>query len=535
MREKKGGILGGVAMLATAGLLVKVTGVLYKIPLTYLLGDEGMGYFNAAYTIYSWLYMLSTAGFPIALSILISEAESKGAYEKVRSLQSLAFFLLSAIGILGSLAMAIFAPQLASIVGTRDAVESIRAIAPALFFICITSLFRGIFQGYRNMAPSALSQLIESLGKVGFGLAFAYYGASRGAPLYSISALAILGVSVGTAAGTLYLLIRYLVARHRDELSIRQAKPEAFFSKNNRDLFGRMIGISIPVTIGASVMALTTLVDLAMMIRRLQTIGYSTAEATALYGNYTALVVPMFNLPTILITPIASGIIPALSSAQARGDAEKKADILKNTFRIVAAISIPCALGMCFLSRPILGLLYPPSSVESAYTLLSTVSPAVYFLAILTVTNAVLQATGHQRLSMWGMFLGAISKVAIGYILLGLPNVGILGAPLGTVTCYLVALVFSLVSLAKTSRYVIPFGDLVARPLLAALGGVGAAALVYRELFYMWGRVYGILSTIVLAILLYGVCSLSLGVFSPSDLKPMLCALRKKDKAKQKI
>ena len=518
-------ILGGVVVLTLAGVLVKITGVVYKIPLTYLLGDEGMGYFNAAYTVYSWLYMLSTAGFPVALSILVSDSVAKGAFDVVRSTIRKAGMLLVSIGILGSVGMLVFAPQLAALVGAQRAAPAIRAIAPALIFICITSLFRGVFQGYQCMGPTAISQIVEACGKVALGLGFAYVAASRGYALDTIAAYAIFGVTVGTVLGTIYLVVRYLVAVKRDELSLRHQTKTVEAKKG---ILRRIVGISIPVTIGASVMALTTLIDLVMMIRRLQNIGYSAAEATAIYGNYTALVVPMFNLPSILITPIASGIIPAISAMRASNNILQRNMLLGNTYRVVSAISIPCAFGLCFLSRPILGLLYPASSAENAYRLLSAVSPAVTLLALLTVSNAVLQAMGRQRLSMWGMAIGSATKIGIGYLLLGIPGVAALGAPIGTVACYLFALAFSLASLSKTIGYTFSFWDLIGKPSLASLAGIGTATFVYQELFFAWGRFLGIFAAILLSVLLYGLCAAALGVFSFADFQPILSAIKRK-------
>ena len=514
--ERKQSVIGGVAILTLASVMVKVIGMFYKIPLTYVLGDEGMGYFNAAYTIYAWLYMLSTAGFPVAVSIVLSEGRGKGSRRLVQGTMRTAFCILLAIGVVTSTGMASFARQISNALGTSGAYETILAISPTLFLICLTSFFRGCFQGYQNMVPTAISQLIEAVGKVVFGILLALYAKGRGYGLATISAYAVLGVTIGTCLATLYLLAIFLVAKRRGRFWEKKDAPPLLEEKPK--ILRKLLGIALPVTISASVMSLTSLIDLGMIIRRLTNLGYTQEEATALYGNYTTLVVPMFNLPSILITPIASGIIPALSMYVSQGKWEKAREVVMGAFRTVAFIAVPASFGLALFSRPILLLLYPQESAEVAYRLLTTIAPAVYFVCILTLSNAILQAHGYAKVSMVTMVLGGALKVAVGFVLLGNARFGIYGSPIGTMVCYGVAMLCNMGVILMRLGYVPQASYLLLRPTIASLLSILPMSYLYTKTFH--GGVSSIFTLIFIGLsaCLYALSAYFVGAFKREDI-----------------
>lgn len=510
-------VAGGVAILAFAGVLVKCTALLYKVPLTYLLGDEGMGYFNAAYTIYAWLYMLSTAGLPVAVSILLSSAVSTGDLRQIRQIRAWTFRVLFGIGLVGAALLFLLAEPIARLVGSADAAWSIRFISPTLFFICVASYYRGCFQGFRNMIPTAVSQVIEAIGKVVFGMGAARMAIDRGWGTPLTAGVAIGGVTVGTCLSALYLVVRsHLADWGTDSVPLVRDPQE------RRKILSHLFSIAIPVTVSASVLSLTSLIDLGLVMRRLRDIGFTMAEATALYGNYTTLVVPMLNLPSVLISPIASGVIPALSAAHATGDREAQGRLLDGTYRITAGIAIPSSVGLCVLARPILAMLYPPASVEAAYRLLSVASPAVYFLAILTVSNAVLQATGHSRVPVFTMLIGGIAKTLAGWFLIGMPDIGILGSPIGTVLCYAIATLGDLVMIDRLNRYAPPATLSVWKPLACAVLSIGGIPWVMMRLSAPVSGIFGTLLTVALCGGVYLILSCLTGVLSRDDLRRFL-------------
>ncbi len=513
---RRTGVVGGVMLLTLSGLLVKAIGVFYKIPLSFLLGDEGMGYFNISYTIYAWLYMLSTAGIPVALSIMVSEYRARGDRRAEKRLVAVSARALVMIGMTSTLFLLSFSSALSQLLGSKEARCAILAIAPTLFFISVTSFFRGFFQGHGNMLPTALSQLIEAVGKVVFGVFFAYHAVGRGYSYPVVAAYAVMGVTVGTAFCTLYLFIHYVCTRNK----IKEEMSALPIQRTDEKVGLRLFTIALPITISASVMSLTGLIDLGMIIRRLVSFGLTTTEATALYGNYSTLVVPVFNLPTVFITPITTGVIPALSRAHATQDRESCRRLLQGAFRAVGIISIPCALGLAVFSRPILLLLYPAASAESAYRLLSLLSPAVVFVCSLTPVNAALQACGSSRAPVISMFLGGGVKVILGYVLIG--QIGIAGAPIGTLACYLTALTVGYLLLAKQLGYLPSLSKCYVRPLVASVVSIGASSLLYYRTAYLSQNRIGIVVCIVLSVVVYTSVSFAFGSVDKEDLAMVL-------------
>lgn len=493
----------GVLVLGGANILVKIIGLLFKIPMSYYLGDEGMGYFNSAYQIYTWLYMFSTAGLPVAVSILVSEARAKGQAASVRRIErsTLATFLL--LGLFSTALMLFGAQPLARLIGTPEARYCIAAIAPTMLFICLSSGMRGYFQGFSHMMPSAVSQVLEALGKLLIGVALAAYAAQKGLSLPVVAAYAVTGLAVGEAAGMLYLFAARRVYEKRGRLAVLPSAGEAGGSMPG--LFSRLMRIALPITLSSLVMGITGMIDLVVVQRRLQSIGFLPSEATAFYGNYTTLVVPMFNLPPALIYPIATAAVPLLSAALAAGKTRAAHNMMASVLRITSLVGMPCALGLAVFSRPILRLFFRADMADTAAPYLSVLAIGSLFLSMLTVTNAILQANGLANKPIFSMLAGGIVKLTAGYFLIGNPAVGTLGVPLGTVLCYLVAMLGNLWVLMRHLAFVPSLSFTFFRPLAAACPAVGAALGLYLLLGGEAGGKLLVLPAILLAVLLYAV------------------------------
>lgn len=501
--ENKHLFFSGVVLLGMANILVKVIGLLFKIPMSYYLGDEGMGYFNAAYQIYTWLYMLSTAGLPVAVSILISESRAQGNLLRIRRIYRTTCFIFILLGLCGAALMFFGAAPLAALIGSPDARYCIMAIAPTLFFICISSALRGYFQGFQQMGPPAMSQVIEALGKLLIGVVFAIWAQGEGYSLPLTAAFAVVGLAVGEAVGMFYLLIARRRYEKRGKLSLPDGVVPSLVLQEEKGLLRRIIAIAVPVTVSASVMSLSSLIDLVLIQHRLQDIGYSVAEATAFYGNYTTLAVPMFNLPPALIYPIATALTPLLSSVIAAGNHQAVKKLTVASVRITVLIALPCALGLSVLGLPILKLFFRADMAESAAPLLSILALAVVFISLLSVTNAVLQANGMAGKPMISMLVGALVKLVSNYVLVGIPGIGGAGVPIGTLLCYFVAASINLFFVLRVLEVPLPFSRTFLRPLAAAILTVGAAAGVYLLLGGDAGGRFSVIPAILLAVPIY--------------------------------
>ncbi|MBR5446554.1 MAG: polysaccharide biosynthesis protein, partial [Clostridia bacterium] len=411
-------LAAGVLILTVSNLLVKALGMLFRIPMNYFLGDTGMGYYNAAYTIYTFFYMLSTAGLPAAVSVMAAASRADGQYKQSRRILYTALVLFCLIGLTGSAVFGFFPDALAELIGAPSSSSCILAIAPTLFFICVTSAFRGYFQGCSRMIPTAVSQLLEAVCKVGAGILGALYGIRMNAPPQVTAAYAITGLTLGAAVSMLYLLVQDLCT-HETETAMQ---PQTLQPVNY--VLKQLAAIALPVTMSSAVMSLSSVMDTVLIQHLLRQSGFTEETAAAMYGNYTSLAVPMFNLPPVLVYPVAYALVPLLAGKQ-RKEAER---IIPAALRIAVLIGMPCSMGLAVLSEPILKLLYRESSAVTAAPLLTLLAPSSLLVCILAVTNSVLQSQRRAGLTVYSMLAGTVVKVLAESVLI--PCIGIAAAPI---------------------------------------------------------------------------------------------------------
>ncbi len=474
----------GVVVLTVANLLVKAIGLLFKIPMNKVVGDTGMGYYTSAYTIYTFFYMISTSGLPIAVSILISESRTKGQLRQIKKIFRTTVALFFAIGLVGMLAMIFGAGSFASMLKASPTSACIMAIAPTLFFICISSALRGYFQGFQQMVPTAVSELIEALCKLAVGIVLALYAIDQNYPIHVVAAYAAFGLTIGAGLGMIFLCISKLLFKEtRYTAEFVEIAGVSDETTPTSKILARLVKVALPITISASVMSLTNMIDMVIVQRLLQETGMSQLEATTVYGNYTTLAVPMFNLPPVLIYPISAAIIPLLSVAHSQGDKKRSRMIMESALRVAVLIGVPCAFGMSALARPILSLFFRvESSVEMAYPLLRLLAPSSLFVCILSITNAILQACGKERKPVISMLCGAVVKVVSNYFLIQI--IGMRGTPISTFLCYLTVTCLNFRFVSKYADIVPNIRRVFLRPficgLLCAATALGSYALVSR-------------------------------------------------------
>lgn len=476
MKPLKKSIVGGALLLSIAGIIVKVLGMLYKLPLAALLREEGMGYFNSAYTVYSFFLLLSTAGLPVAISILVSAALSRsdrGRRDALRILRvTIGCFAL--IGLLICILLVFLAERFADWIGNPPAAAAIAAIAPALLFVCILSALRGYFQGCGNMLPTALSQIVEAAGKLIFGILLARWALLRYRNAASAASFAVLGVTIGTFLALLCLLPAWIRETRRAPRLSKEEEREGAWS-----IAKRLVKIALPVTLSSSVMSLAGLLDLFLVLRRLTDTGYTPGVANALYGSYSGLAVTLANMPTVLITPIACAAVPILSSALSRGRVETARSVAHTALRVTVLIAAPCAVGMSILAPQILRLLFDDAMANGAAVYLTALAPSILFIALCNVSGALLQALGKVKTPLFSMTVGALIKLISAWFLLG--EYGMLGAPISTFLCYFTITALNLIALAKEG-VAITFGGIFGVPLFASLA-CGVTALFGQAVF----------------------------------------------------
>ncbi|MBQ9152168.1 MAG: polysaccharide biosynthesis protein [Clostridia bacterium] len=507
---KRPSFLSGVSILTLSALIVKVIGLLYRIPLLNYLGTEGMGYFNTAYELYALFCVISTAGLPVAMSVLISAYDAEGRRGDARRVYRVSLLLFAGIGLVGTALLWGLSEPFAGLLGNPLSATCMRAIAPTVLLICLSSAFRGYFQGRRNMLPTALSQVIEAGGKLFLGLAFAAYARGTGADLPTTAAYAVMGLTVGTALSVLYLLIHKRMTDRREIPGLLPAGEIAPASA--APILRPLLATAIPVTLSAGVISLTKCVDLALILRRLQAVGYTPAEANALYGCYSTLAVPVFNILPSLTTSIALSATPALSAALKKGK-EGQAELRKtaaSSMGLTLAVAIPAALGISVFAEDILSLLFAgqPAAAAQAAPWLYCLGLSVPAACLVTVTGAMLQAAGKANRPIISMLLGVGAKTVLAYVLLGLDGWGMAGAPFSSLVCDTVIVAVNLYFIARHAPTMLPdlrTGlSLFALPTLLAVASVGAVKLLRHLMGWQEITPLHTLGTVACVMCLYG-------------------------------
>jgi len=499
----------GVFFLTVSNLLTKVCGLFLKVPLTNSLGDTGMAYFNLAYAVYKWFYMISTAGLPVAAAVLTAQYAQQTDHEirtavlrRVRNVTLLAFL---ALGTVGGMCMYFGAPLFAGLQGASDGAPSIAAIAPALFCICIASALRGWYQGLECQLPTAIAQVAEAGGKMVCGLYFAAYALHRGYPISTAASYAAAGLSVGCLLGMVVMLISHPVVVRRYGIRGRVSEvPVAW-----KTVLGQLWRIALPVTVSASVMSLCDMLDSMIVIRRMCGTGIESGEALRLYGSYTALAVPMFNLPPILIYPLTTALIPVISAA--RDKREECQRMISGALSLTALIAFPCSAGMCLMAEPILRLFYRADLAQTGAPLLAALAPAVLFLSMFAMCNAILQAIGEARCALYAILTGAAVKLISGWILTGNADIAIMGTPISTVLCYAVMTVCALWFVIQKTGAVQKLFAILWRPAVSALFCAVTARAGYHLFVGHMPDTVSTLLAILIAALTYLAALIALG------------------------
>ena len=474
--RKQQNFLQGTAILALATALVKVIGAVYKIPLNAIIGEKGFGYFSTAYEIYNVLLMISTAGLPVAMSRMISQANSLDNYNQVRRVYATARGIFLGLGIVGSLLMTIFCRQLAQFQNQPDAWAAIGFLGPCVLLICIMSTFRGFFQGQGNMVPTSVSQVIEAFVRLIVGIAAALLLLKTTGSVPLAAGGAILGVTASCLLSSVYL---FTVFRHSyKELPASQDTPWSY----KATVKGLLI-IAIPITLGSACLQIITALASKIYMGQLLASGISQQAADTMRGVHV-MTQTIFNMPCAFITPITVSIIPAITAQLTTGDQEGARKTEEAAARITGLISIPCAIGLAVLARPITALLggYSGERLDLAARLMTILGICVFFNAVVLVTTAIMQAHGHVTRPVVNMVVAGCLRLISVYVLSGIPSIGIVGAPISNLTCYVIIFLLNLLAMRQLFEDAPRILSNALRPLLAGLLMGACARLSYQLL-----------------------------------------------------
>ena len=497
---KKQTFLQGTAVLAMATVLVKLMGFLFKVPLNNIIGEDGFGYFNTAYDVYNVLLMISTTGLPVAMSRMISQAQTLGNHAQIKRIYRTSLYVFLTIGMVGSLGMLIFCRQLSVMVTTNEnSWAAIAALAPCVLLICLVSAYRGFFQGQSNMTPTSVSQIFEAVTRLVVGLGLAWLvmkltgeaavraqgivlASGETAQDYGDITLAaggaILGVTLGSLISVVYL-------HHKFRQSNQILSLGGGTAKSTRSTMKELLSIAVPITLGSAGLQIINLFDTMIYMRRLTgALQWTEKMADSAKGVYN-FCQTVFALPCSFIPTITIAVIPAITASLTRKDLAEAKSTSESSVRTMALIAMPCAAGLFVMAEPVIRLLcstYTEDRIQLAATMLAILGLTVIFNSLVLLLNAIMQAHGDVVTPVVNMLIGGIIKIIVNYILVGQPNLNIVGAPIGTFICYISITALDLIAMKRhiSARPAI-FKNIIRPGLASAIMGA-ATFMVYRVL-----------------------------------------------------
>lgn len=508
--------LKGALILTVAGVLVKIIGSVNRIVLSRLLGGEGIGLYQMAYPIYLLALSISSAGIPVAISIIVAEKVARHDFRGANRVFQISLAVLIATGILFSALLYLGAGWLVDSHFVRDprAFYAIAALAPAIFFVTVLSSYRGYFQGLQMMTPTAISQIVEQFVRVVTMIALAYWLLPRG--LEYAAAGASFGAGPGAAAGLLILIVFYW--RQRSKMKEQIELQPSIEQESGLSIISRIARLAIPVSLANIMLPVVSNIDLLIVPARLEVAGFTVEQATELFGYLTGMAVALINLPTILTASLAASLVPAVSEAFTLGKKERIYQRTATAMRISNLITIPSFVGMYILATPISQMLY---GTPNAGVPIAILSIGIFFLGVQQVTTGVLQGLGHTAIPVLNMVASAVVKIAMSWTLTAIPWLGIKGAAWATVADFGIAAALNLYFVYRYVGYNMDIKNLLHTGAAAAVMA-GIVILVYDNTMAVF--LHNTLATIVaisVGGLTYGVVLLAVGGITAQDIEQM--------------
>ncbi|MEG1965912.1 MAG: oligosaccharide flippase family protein [Oscillospiraceae bacterium] len=502
-KEKSYSFLEGTAALMSATILAKIFGAAFKIPLASLLGGEGMGYYMAAYSIYGPISAVALSGMTMSISKLVAEFQSKRNGYMSKQVLKKAVLIYSVFGLSASSFLWFFSREITKMLGNSFACVCVMLIAPSLLFCSISAAFRGYYEGKSNMYPTAFSQVGESFARLVLGSLLAIWSARysiknpqqiidfiasivgetptfQTATLAFSSSAAILGVTLSTIIGTIYIGLRYII---HDKNKIYCIKREC------TDISKKLIITAIPICACTLISNIASLIDLATIVNRL---NFAIAENPVffldkysyiaknysdlvglpifLFGAYSGIAMTIFNIIPAFSATIGTTALPTIASSCKNDCSSRLSEKICGIIKYSAIIAFAGGIGVSVLSEKILLSLFPTriDEVMAATDILRVLGIATIAIGILIPLNSIHQAMGNSFLTLKMMVLASIIKLSLNYILIAIPKLNVLGAAISTAISYSIILIFELIILSKNLKWKFNFYECLIKPLFCS-------------------------------------------------------------------
>ena len=510
-KMKKNSFIQGAVILAVSGIIVKLIGAVSRIYLSRLLGGEGIGLYQMAYPIYLLCLSISTAGLPVAISIMVSERNAIHDFLGGQRILKIALSVLTLTGLLFSVGLYFGSSVLIDHHIVRDprAYCSLIALAPAVFCATISATMRGYFQGLQNMTPTAVSEVIEQFVRVVTMIGLAIILLPKG--LEFGAAGATFGAAPGAAAAILTLGWFYWHDRkHRKMWYMSQDK--SIVPDSTWNIMKRLFILAIPVSCANIMIPIVSNIDLFIVPKRLEVAGFNVEQATTLFGYLTGMATALINMPTIVTSSMSSSLVPGISEASIKKDFDTIRRRARTALRLASVFTLPAAIGLGVIATPISTMLY---ATANAGPCIAVMSIGIFFLGIQQVTTGILQGLGKTAVPFINLIVSGCVKVAFSWNLTAMPQFGVLGAAFATDTDFAVAAALNLLFLYRYMRFNMDYGHLLKVAIASAVMGVAV--------YFSFGAIIGAIHSNTLSALLaicVGVVVYALGILLTKAIKP---------------
>lgn len=518
----------GFAVLSAATLVAKMLSLIYVPLLVSAIDNDGFGIYYAAYSVFVFIYIVTTTGIPIAISKQVSELISLNNHKDAIKTFKLARTMLIIMGALMTILMFLFAGSLSSYIGYEEAKFSIMALSPTILFSAIRSSYMGYFQGQDNMSPRAISQIIEQVVNVFFSLLFAFLWIDKGI------AIACMGATLGTPIGAFVTLIYYNLYYNKNKKIKIQKNPNITLAHrySNKRLIARIIRYTIPITICWGLQYLGNLYETKILKLRLLFGGFSDTTSSLLFGSlgkYTTLI----NVPITIITSLSAAVLPLITRAIALENKKDIKESIDYSFRTTFLISFPSAVGLMVLSKPIYNILGSRFSV--GYELMTYGAIALVLLSLIQIQTTILQCIGKLYNTTFNMIIGIIIRLIVDYNLVGIYNINIYGAIIGSYLGYFVTVVLNNFTIKKWSKVKFSLLSYTYKPLISSMfmGVCSFISYFYTNkvlITLIGNRISNITSTIIgiiIGIISYGYFMIIIGGINKNDIENLPNRMKK--------
>ncbi len=496
-KKKNNSFVKMAAILAAAGIIVRIIGFLYRLPLTNMIGDEGNGIYAAGYNIYNFFLIMSSAGLPVAISRMVAEKIALEEYGNARRIFKVSMLAAGGLSLFLAIVMAVGTfvfYNWCRATGYTDnlwypSVWCLYTLSPTIFIVGIMAVYRGYFQGFQTTVPTSLSQIVEQVFNAVFSVYLAWAWLKYGVEFGAAGGTA--GTGIGALSGLVVLVVFYIMTRESRSALFENDKKD-YRLESGREITKNLIKIAVPIITGTAIFSMTNFIDMAMVNSRLAAAGFDDVTVRQLYGQLNGKYVTLTTLPVSISTAIATAVIPSITASLTRGEKDIVQNKVDTALRITMIISIPAACGLGVLGSPILKMLFPRYSEGGS--LITAGALSVVFLALSQISTGVLQGIGKVKTPAFNALWGALAKIPCNYFLIAIPQINIIGAVISTTVCYIICSMLNFRALVKATGVRVDYVGMLVKPAVAA-------AVMGLVCFGCYGLIYSVTDMNTLAVL----------------------------------